>query len=135
MDFGITEQVNQASEIVAYTGGAFLLLFCAYEWLLGRYRDGRKTSTDWAMAGLALGALALVGGVADTSALASSLTLQAAALHSPEDLVMAAAVSPRRGMAGWLKWLPHCRAASSPLAVPSTMTSACDRSSRPDAGP
>ncbi len=65
-----------------------------------------------------LGALALVGGVADTSALASSLTLQAAALHSPEDLVMAAAVSPRRGMAGWLKWLPHCRAASSPLAGP-----------------
>lgn len=65
-----------------------------------------------------LGVVGVVGGLADTTALASSLAIQAAALHSPEDLVLAAAVSPRRAMVDWLKWLPHCRSSSSPLSGP-----------------
>ncbi|MEM7272899.1 MAG: FtsK/SpoIIIE domain-containing protein [Actinomycetota bacterium] len=65
-----------------------------------------------------LGVVGLVGAAADTTAVAASLVLQAGCLHSPEDLVVAAAVHPERGVADWLKWLPHSRSSSSPLAGP-----------------
>ncbi len=60
--------------------------------------------------------VALVGAPGDTTALATSLVLQAACLHSPEDVVLVAATGAERRMEPWLKWLPHTRAASSPLA-------------------
>ena len=44
----------------------------------------------------------------------SSLAIQAATLHSPEDLTIVAAVSSCRPL-GWLKWLPHLRSVASPL--------------------
>lgn len=47
---------------------------------------------------------------------ASSMVVQASCLHSPEDLVIAAAVGPSQPMSDWLKWLPHLRSVSSPLA-------------------
>jgi len=37
-----------------------LVLLSTYEWAAGRYRDGRKTGIDWAMAALALSFLAVV---------------------------------------------------------------------------
>jgi DNA segregation ATPase FtsK/SpoIIIE, S-DNA-T family len=44
------------------------------------------------------------------------LALQAAALHSPRDLVLCAAVSrDRLPDWDWLKWLPHTRSSGSPL--------------------
>ncbi|MDQ4094802.1 MAG: FHA domain-containing protein, partial [Actinomycetota bacterium] len=48
--------------------------------------------------------------------LGTSLAMQAACLHSPEDVVVAAAV-PEGGVGAfvWLKWLPHTRSATSPL--------------------
>jgi len=48
--------------------------------------------------------------------LGTSLAIQAACLHSPEDVVVAAAV-PKGGVGAfvWLKWLPHTRSATSPL--------------------
>ena len=53
------------------------------------------------------------------SALTQSLVLQAALLHSPEQLVIAAAVpSKHLGEWSWLKWLPHCHSATSPLDGP-----------------
>lgn len=61
-------------------------------------------------------AVALVGAPGDTTALATSLVLQAACLHSPEDVVLVAATAVERRMEPWLKWLPHTRAASSPVA-------------------
>ncbi len=44
----------------------------------------------------------------------SSLAIQAATLHSPEDLTIVAAVSGDRPLE-WLKWLPHLRSVASPL--------------------
>ncbi len=53
------------------------------------------------------------------SALTRSLVLQAALLHSPEQLVIAAAVSSEHLVEwSWLKWLPHCHSATSPLEGP-----------------
>jgi len=65
-----------------------------------------------------LGVVGLIGRSNETTALASSLILQAACLHSPEDLVVAAGVAPGREMVEWLKWLPHTHSTSSPLAGP-----------------
>jgi S-DNA-T family DNA segregation ATPase FtsK/SpoIIIE len=45
---------------------------------------------------------------------AASLLIQAATLHSPEDLIIAGAVAPERPL-GWMKWLPHLRSVTSPL--------------------
>ena len=45
---------------------------------------------------------------------AASLLIQAATLHSPEDLIIAGAVAPERPL-GWMKWLPHLRSVASPL--------------------
>ncbi len=63
-----------------------------------------------------LGVVGLIGRPNETTALASSLVLQAACLHSPEDLVVVAGAAPGREMAEWLKWLPHTHSTSSPLA-------------------
>ncbi|HKY16440.1 MAG TPA: FtsK/SpoIIIE domain-containing protein [Microthrixaceae bacterium] len=47
---------------------------------------------------------------------AASIAVQVACLHSPEDLIVAAAISSERSFADWLKWLPQARSATSPLA-------------------
>lgn len=64
----------------------------------------------------ALGTIALVGEASEIDDLSAALIVQACCLHSPEDLVVMAAVSPERHLAQWMKWLPHARASSSPLA-------------------
>ena len=51
-----------------------------------------------------------------------SIALQAACLHSPEDLIIAAAVGPDRSFTDWLKWLPQARSATTPLAGPHLTT-------------
>ena len=45
---------------------------------------------------------------------ASSMVIQAACLHSPEDLTLVAAVGDR-ALGSWMKWLPHTRSVVSPL--------------------
>ncbi len=65
-----------------------------------------------------LGVVGLIGRAGETSALASSLAVQAGCLHSPEDLVVLAALAPAGGMLDWLKWSPHTRSSSSPLGGP-----------------
>ncbi|HEY5662925.1 MAG TPA: FtsK/SpoIIIE domain-containing protein [Ilumatobacter sp.] len=65
-----------------------------------------------------LGATAVLGVTGDPWAVdrvAASLVVQAATLHSPDHLVIAAAVHRDRPF-GWLAWLPHVHAATSPLA-------------------
>ena len=52
----------------------------------------------------------------------SSLAIQAATLHSPEDLTIAAAVGVDRSL-DWLKWLPHLRSVASPLSGGHLVTS------------
>ncbi|MEB4614337.1 FtsK/SpoIIIE domain-containing protein, partial [Leucobacter sp. M11] len=70
----------------------------------------------------ACGALGVVGPAGERDGLARSLLLQLAALHAPTDLVIAAfAPEPKhreRAGWGWLGWLPHQGAASSPLRGP-----------------
>jgi S-DNA-T family DNA segregation ATPase FtsK/SpoIIIE len=58
----------------------------------------------------------LSGPQRETRALARSLIVQAATLHSPDELVIAALVPGEEAdLWEWLKWLPHTRSASNPL--------------------
>ena len=52
---------------------------------------------------------------------ASSMVIQAACLHSPEDLTVVAAVGDRT-LSDWMKWLPHTRSVVSPLPGPHVAT-------------
>lgn len=63
-----------------------------------------------------LGSVGLSGENEAVGSMARWLVAQAAALHSPRDLVIAAAISADR-LAGWtwLKWLPHTSGEVSPL--------------------
>lgn len=64
-----------------------------------------------------VGAIGLAGDAAGTESLARWLVVQLATLHSPRDVVIAAALSPRRAQGwGWLGWLPHTTSAGSPLS-------------------
>jgi S-DNA-T family DNA segregation ATPase FtsK/SpoIIIE len=62
------------------------------------------------------GTVALHGAPKEVETTAGSLLTQAVTLHSPDDLVVAAAVDPRRTLHRWLKWVPHVRTVTSPLA-------------------
>jgi DNA segregation ATPase FtsK/SpoIIIE, S-DNA-T family len=65
-----------------------------------------------------LGALGICGTPERAGGLARWLVAQAAALHSPRDLVIAAAVSQERLVEWeWLKWLPHVSVETGPLAA------------------
>ena len=54
------------------------------------------------------------GREASVDSVVSSLVVQAACLHSPDDLTIVAALDRERGF-GWLKWLPHVRSVASPV--------------------
>jgi DNA segregation ATPase FtsK/SpoIIIE, S-DNA-T family len=68
-----------------------------------------------------VGLAGLWGGPGHVASTGRSLVAQAACLHSPEDVVVVAAVGADAlagGPAGaweWLKWLPHVRSTTSPL--------------------
>ncbi|HEV8686732.1 MAG TPA: FtsK/SpoIIIE domain-containing protein [Gaiellaceae bacterium] len=63
-----------------------------------------------------LGVLGLCGPAGRVGALGRWLAAQAAALHSPRELVIAAALAPERQAEWeWLKWLPHARAETAPI--------------------
>jgi S-DNA-T family DNA segregation ATPase FtsK/SpoIIIE len=65
-----------------------------------------------------LGAAGLCGPSERVGALARWLVAQAAALHSPRELTIAAALAPDRlAEWDWLKWLPHASAETAPLAL------------------
>jgi len=64
----------------------------------------------------AAGVSGLWGEAGAVAGLGASLITQAATLHSPEDLVIAAAIASRHlSEWGWLKWLPHTHSATSPV--------------------
>jgi S-DNA-T family DNA segregation ATPase FtsK/SpoIIIE len=68
------------------------------------------------------GVLGLAGEERAVGALARWLGLQLAILHSPEDLLLAAAVpAAARAEWTWLGWLPHVRAETSPLPEPTVV--------------
>jgi S-DNA-T family DNA segregation ATPase FtsK/SpoIIIE len=71
-----------------------------------------------------LGTLAVHGDDDLTGRVAASLVVQAATLHSPEDLIVLAAVDRRRPLANHIAWLPHTRSLGSPLASRHVVTSA-----------
>lgn len=66
---------DQVTLTMSYITGTSLLLFLAYEWLMHRYTDGKKTSIDWKMAGLSIGFLVAVQRPALTIFLFLSLSL------------------------------------------------------------
>lgn len=63
-----------------------------------------------------VGVLGVHGDPDNVDDMAAALAVQIACLHSPEDLIVAGALGPDRPLSGWLKWLPHVRSATSPLA-------------------
>ena len=79
---------------------------------------------------LAAGAAGLAGPAGSVDALARWLVTQAAVLHSPRELELAAAVDRRRAADWqWLKWLPHARADAVVTSPEEART--CSRSRRP----
>jgi len=65
----------------------------------------------------AVGAIGLAGDAAAAESLARWIVVQLATLHSPRDVVVAAALSPPRAQTwGWLGWLPHTTSPGSPLS-------------------
>jgi S-DNA-T family DNA segregation ATPase FtsK/SpoIIIE len=70
------------------------------------------------------GVVGLEGADRLVSGIASSMVVQASCLHSPEDLIIAAAVRTERPLLHWLKWLPHVRSVTSPIGGPHIATDA-----------
>lgn len=68
------------------------------------------------------GVVAFVGNQREVNGTTRSALLQAAALHSPEDLIVVAAVAEARQICDWVKWLPHSRSQSSPVDHPGIAT-------------
>jgi S-DNA-T family DNA segregation ATPase FtsK/SpoIIIE len=62
-----------------------------------------------------LGVLGIHGPRREVAAVAKALLIQAVCLHSPEDVVVAAAASPEMDLVSWLKWVPHTQATGSPI--------------------
>ncbi len=56
----INSDIHAISITMSVVTLSSLLAFVMYEWLMGRYRQGKKTKLDWQIAGLALGFLATV---------------------------------------------------------------------------
>ncbi|HEY1119374.1 MAG TPA: FtsK/SpoIIIE domain-containing protein, partial [Acidimicrobiales bacterium] len=69
-----------------------------------------------------LGVLGIHGPRREVASLAKALLIQAVCLHSPEDLVVAAAASPEMDLASWLRWVPHTHATGSPIGGPHLAT-------------
>lgn len=69
-----------------------------------------------------LGTLAMQGDDPLACNVAAAVLLQAATLHSPEDLILLGALAPRSALADQMKWLPHTRSLSSPIAGPHVVT-------------
>ena len=66
-----------------------------------------------------VGVVGIAGPAAVANDLARALILQAALLHSPADLAIAAAISHRHAIAWrWMKWLPHVNEAGELLDGP-----------------
>jgi S-DNA-T family DNA segregation ATPase FtsK/SpoIIIE len=63
-----------------------------------------------------LGVFGLHGTPREVEAMCASVILQAATLHSPEDLVIVVLEGHDQGLGTWVKWLPHTRSVTSPLA-------------------
>lgn len=56
----IPDQAHETSATMSFIALGALSCFLLYEWLKGRYQNGKKTKEDWVMAGLALGFLGAV---------------------------------------------------------------------------
>jgi S-DNA-T family DNA segregation ATPase FtsK/SpoIIIE len=80
---------------------------------LAHQRDMPEVPVTVDLAGI--GTMGVHGREDVIDATSASIVLQAACLHSPEDLIVAAAVRPERAVAEWLKWLPHTRSVTSPI--------------------
>lgn len=74
-----------------------------------------------------VGIVGLSGEPRQVAATGRALVAQAACLHSPEDLVVAAAIGEASTSDfDWLKWLPHVRSATSPLDGDHVVVGAAD---------
>lgn len=88
--------------------------------LAERYRRFERVPVTVPLADL--GVLGIHGPRREVASLAKALLIQAVCLHSPEDLVVAAAASPEMDLVSWLKWVPHTHATGSPIGGPHLAT-------------
>lgn len=102
---------------VAFGQGGDPALRGLVEELAARYREVPAVPVRAQLG--AVGAIGLAGDAAAAESLARWIVVQLATLHSPRDVVLAAALSSRRAQAwGWLGWLPHTTSPGSPLSGP-----------------
>ena len=59
---------------------------------------------------------AVYGPGTEVDKVVAAVAVQIGGLHSPEDVIVTAALDHDRPMADWIKWLPHVRSVSSPLS-------------------
>jgi S-DNA-T family DNA segregation ATPase FtsK/SpoIIIE len=59
---------------------------------------------------------AIYGPRTEVDKVAAAIAVQIGGLHSPEDVIVTAALQKTRPMTAWIKWLPHVRSVSSPLS-------------------
>jgi S-DNA-T family DNA segregation ATPase FtsK/SpoIIIE len=110
---GVADQPSIVS--VAFGSGGDPELRAIVEELVTRYRDVPAVPVRARLADV--GAIGLAGHESYTESLARWIVVQLATLHSPRDVVIAAALSPARARTwGWLGWLPHTTHAGSPLS-------------------
>jgi S-DNA-T family DNA segregation ATPase FtsK/SpoIIIE len=109
---GVADQPSIVS--VAFGQGGDPELRAIVEALVTRYRDVPAVPVRAQLA--QVGAIGLAGHEGYVESLARWIVVQLATLHSPRDVVLAAALSPERARTwGWLGWLPHTTNAGSPL--------------------
>jgi S-DNA-T family DNA segregation ATPase FtsK/SpoIIIE len=109
---GVADQPSIVS--VAFGQGGDPELRAIVEELVARYRDVPAVPVRAQLA--QVGAIGLAGHESYVESLARWIVVQLATLHSPRDVVIAAALSPERARTwGWLGWLPHTTNAGSPL--------------------
>ncbi|MGB1060487.1 MAG: hypothetical protein ACPGZU_10185, partial [Ketobacter sp.] len=52
--------MNVAAQDYTLLSVAIIMLLVLYEWVTGKYREGRKTKQDWQMFALSSGVLAVI---------------------------------------------------------------------------
>lgn len=77
----------------------------------GTILQGAPVTTTYAGGGV----LGLWGDPNGTARAANALILQAATLHSPEELIITAAIGDDETNLSWITWLPHARSTTSPI--------------------
>ncbi|MBS1870097.1 MAG: FHA domain-containing protein [Actinobacteria bacterium] len=117
LDVRVAIADQESVTAVAFGDGGDAALRARVEQLVARHRT--VPNVPLRVRVREVGALGICGDARGGEALARWIVAQAAVLHSPRDLVVAAALGAGRADAwSWLGWLPHVSSETSPLDGP-----------------